>query len=192
MSAFEVGSWVGVYNSMQRGYHYEIVAERGAPTDNFYPVLTPNEMLRLGVFNGHYMTDCAQDYPREMFAGAKFSATPDVNMNLFKAKSGDSLGAWRARGWIHEQDPRGWFEWYCRYWLGRRTQDDYRQMARWRLFAPRHAGAVKAFGKRDVTLRRATRQALLHWSHDPMPDIYPRTGQTIGEKVFDIMGEVSL
>jgi hypothetical protein len=184
MSTFSLGSVVWVNNRMQSNYTYKLTAPMGEATQFFSPLLTPKEMLAAGIFNGHYMTDCRAEYPADWFENAKLSQTPDKAVNFFAAKSGDSLAYWRARGWIYKDDPRGWFEWYCRYYLGRRCADDIRQMSRWRLFAPRHAGMLVKFGEGDKRKRAATRQSLLHWAHDPLPDVPFREGQTVYQKML--------
>ena len=189
MNTFTPGSMVTVSNKMQTGYSYFLEAPQGWMPHLFFPAFTPGEMLRLGVFEGKYMRDCAAEYPAEMFAGARFAqAGPDPKgVNAFKAKSRNPTSYWIERGWIHPQDPRGWFEWYCRFWLGRRTEDDARQIGRWQRFAPRHAGAVRVFGNADVTQRKATRQALLQWSHDPLVDFPELPGETVAAKTFRIL-----
>lgn len=144
----------------------------GVMPASFWPAFTPWQMLSLGVFEGKYMTDCAGEYPAAMFEGARFSATPDAKgCNAFKAKSRNPLSYWQEQGWIDKRDPRGWFEWYCRFWLGRRIDDDVRQISRWVRFAPRFAGTIVASGHKDISSCKATRQGLLQWAHNPIPDI---------------------
>ncbi|MFA5999797.1 MAG: hypothetical protein WC783_02325, partial [Candidatus Paceibacterota bacterium] len=76
------------------------------------------------------------------------------------------LSVWKAKGWIRPQDPRGWFEWYCRYYLGRRTKDDERQIKRW-LAMRRHIMQIKNNCRAgDEHCRPRQRQALLHWAYD--------------------------
>jgi hypothetical protein len=157
-----------VNDKMQRGYIYyrtEPVGRNFAPL--FRPELTPKQMLQLGVFGGKYMTDCRREFPTSWFKRAKLSATRhDARLNYFGVNASQSLGAWRRQGWIHSQDPRGWFQWYCRYYMGRRTADDARQIRRWRAIA-RHAGAIRKHCENgDLECRRKQRQALLHWAYD--------------------------
>lgn len=158
-----------VNDSMQKDYCYdrvEAVAENFHPT--FLPELTPKEMLALGVFGGKYLTDCQDEFPRDWFEGAKLSPErKDISLNYFSADASQPLAEWLKKGWIHSQDPRGWFQWYCRYYMGRRTpEEDMRQIKRWYAFR-RHAGAVKKFCEPyDYSCRKKQRQALLHWAYD--------------------------
>ena len=125
-----------VHDKMQQGYCYDLSARVGMDfADEFQPELTPKEMLKLGVFEGHYLTDCQNEFPKDWFEDAKLSLMPDVRCNCFGIKSRMSLSLWREKGWIIGPDPRGWFQWYCRYYLGRRIPDvDVVQIKRWRLF----------------------------------------------------------
>jgi hypothetical protein len=157
-----------VNDRMQKGYVYyrtEPAGRNFAP--GFTPQLTPKQMLALGVFGGKYMTDCRGEFPASWFAGAKLSAgRRDRRLNYFGVNASQSLAEWRRKGWIRPQDPRGWFQWYCRYYVGRRTHDDARQIRRWRAIA-RHVAAIrKHCDKRDLDCRRRQRQAVLHWAYD--------------------------
>jgi hypothetical protein len=113
------------------------------------------------------MTDCRDEFPASWFAGAKLCATRhDPELNYFGVNASQPLREWRRKGWIHPQDPRGWFQWYCRYYMGRRSTDDERQIRRWRAIA-RHAAAVrKNCLPGDLECRPRQRQALLHWAYD--------------------------
>jgi hypothetical protein len=136
----------------------------------FKPQLTPNEMLGLGVFGGYYFEGNHNEYPKEWFKNAKLSSNNcDIKLNYFKIDSGLSRKEWLKRGWITKQDPLGWFQWYCRYTLGRRIHDvDNFQINRWITFGPRHIGGIKANClPKDITCRPRQRQALLHWAYDP-------------------------
>ncbi|MCI2398948.1 hypothetical protein [Aliiroseovarius subalbicans] len=160
---------ISVSDKMQSDYTYALEAKAGddfAP--DFKPHFSPQEMLKLGVFEGKYLTDCTQEFPTEWFDEAKLSPTPDPNLNYFGVKSRQPLGVWRDKGWIYGPDPRGWFQWYCRYYLGRRLErTDRIQIGRWKGFA-RHAGQVRAnCYPGDIFCRPRQRQALLQWSHDP-------------------------
>jgi len=119
------------------------------------------------VFGGKYMTDCAAEYPADWFDGAKLCPERhDPDLNYFGINASQPLGEWRRKGWIHEDDPRGWFQWYCRYYRGRRGEDDERQIKRWRAMR-RHVGQIlKHCQPRDLKCRRKQRQALLHWAYD--------------------------
>ena len=154
---------------MQSGYVYLLTEEPGR---NFHPAfqpqLTPGEMLSLGVFGGKYLTDCRREFPASWFRGAKLSpAGKDPKVNYFGVDASQPLAEWRRKGWIHPDDPRGWFQWYCRYYLGRRVpEEDARQIARWKAIR-RHAAQIQGRCRPgDVTCHRRQRQALLHWAYD--------------------------
>ena len=160
---------VVVNDRMQRGYVYYRTEPAGRRfAVGFRPQLTPKQMLALGVFGGKYMTDCRTEFPAAWFAGAKLCAgrRRDPRLNYFGVNASQSLAVWRRNGWIHPQDPRGWFQWYCRYYMGRRTADDARQIRRWRAIG-RHVAAIrKNCERRDLACRRRQRQAVLHWAYD--------------------------
>jgi len=153
---------------MQRGYTYLLTEPAGRNFNpDFRPELTPAEMLALGVFAGKYMTDCRAEFPASWFRRAKLSPErPDPALNFFGVKASQPLSVWRERGWIHPDDPRGWFQWYCRYYLGRRGPDDERQIARWRAMRRHVVQVQKGCRPRDFDCRRRQRQALLHWAYD--------------------------
>jgi hypothetical protein len=160
--------WVSVRDKMQKGYRYLLTAPAGRNFDpEFRPELTPKQMLALGVFGGKYMTDCRKEFPAAWFRGAKLSPERhDARLNFFNVHASQPLSLWRGKGWIHPDDPRGWFQWYCRYYLGRRHPDDARQIARWRAVR-RHVAQVKQHCRRgDLVCRPRQRQALLHWAYD--------------------------
>ena len=162
-----IGDIVHVNDSMQRGYSYELTAGVGRGfAEGFKPALTPAEMLKLGVFEGKYCNDCRDEFPASWFAGARTSDTPDPSINCFGVKSRQPLAVWREKGWIIEPDPRGWFQWYCRYFMGRRSEDDARQIKRWKAIR-RHIAQLKNNCERgDLHCRPRQRQALLHWAYD--------------------------
>lgn len=157
-----------VRDKMQKNYRYRLTARTGKDFDpNFKPELTPKEMLEVGVFGGKYMTDCRKEFPASWFKKAKLCPEKhDPKLNFFGVNASQPLSVWRAKGWIHPDDPRGWFQWYCRYYLGRRHPDDQRQIKRWQLIR-RHLTQVKKHcAKGDLYCRRKQRQALLHWAYD--------------------------
>jgi hypothetical protein len=169
-SIMAVGDVIEVNDRMQSGYRYELVAPVGRdfPSD-FSPKYTPQEMLAMGVFEGKYCNDCTNEFPEEWYEGAKISPTPDPISNYFGVKSRQPLSVWQEKGWIYGPDPRGWFQWYCRYSLGRRLPEvDHIQIKRWKAFA-RHAGQIRAnCDLGDIFCRPRQRQALLQWSYDPL------------------------
>jgi hypothetical protein len=157
-----------VNDRMQRNYRYRLNAPMGKAFDpEFRPELTPKQMLALGVFGGKYMTDCRDEFPHHWFARAKFSPKArDPSLNFFGVDASQPLSDWRRNGWIHEDDPRGWFQWYCRYFLGRRMDDDKRQIGRWKAMH-RHVRQIeKNCEPGDCFCRPRQRQALLHWAYD--------------------------
>ncbi len=163
-----MGKWVVVNDLMQRHYRYELTAPEGRNFDpDFTPELTPAELLSLGVFGGRYMTDCRDEFPASWFQHARLCPERhDPTMNYFGVNASQSLAEWRKQGWIYPEDPRGWFQWYCRYYRGRRCLDDDRQVRRWRLIARHVAQVRQGCKKRDFDCRRRQRQALLHWAYD--------------------------
>jgi len=153
---------------MQKGYSYFLTAPTGKEfAPDFQPELTPREMLELGVFGGKYMTDCQDEFPRSWFSNAKLSAGgADPAINYFGVAASQPLAEWRRKGWIWDDDPRGWFQWYCRYYQGRRCEDDERQVKRWRAMRRHIAQIKKNCDKYDLNCRPKQRQALLHWAYD--------------------------
>lgn len=157
-----------VNDKMQKGYEYYLTNKPGENFDKeFKPELTPKQMLELGVFGGKYMTDCTNEFPKDWFTNAKLSKDKkNPNLNYYNVDASKSLSYWRAKGWIYEEDPRGWFQWYCRYYYGRRSIDDKRQIKRWKAMNRHIAQLKKNCYPKDLTCRRKQRQALLHWAID--------------------------
>jgi hypothetical protein len=113
------------------------------------------------------MTDCCDEFPASWFRRAKLSEDrPRAKLNYFGVGASQPLEVWREKGWIHPDDPRGWFQWYCRYYSGRRHPDDVRQIKRWRAVRRHIAQLKKHCARGDLTCRPRQRQALLHWAYD--------------------------
>ncbi len=163
-----VAEHITVNDRMQQGYTYRLSEPEG---ENFHtdfkPQLTPAEMLKMGVFGGKYMTDCCDEFPHSWFDGAKLSPEKyDRQLNFFQVDASKPLAYWREKGWIHEDDPRGWFQWYCRYYRGRRHADDLRQIKRWGNMRRHISQLKKNCMQGDLLCRPRQRQALLHWAYD--------------------------
>lgn len=160
---------IHVDDRMQSNYSYQLVEPVGEHFDpDFNPDLSPSQMLELGVFGGKYMTDCTIEFPSEWFKKAKLCGDKhDPEINFFKVNASQPLSVWRKNGWIYPEDPRGWFQWYCRYYFGRRIPaEDQRQIKRWKAMK-RHLSQIKKNCLRgDLGCRPRQRQALLHWAYD--------------------------
>ena len=136
----------------------------------FSPQVSPQEMLELGIFGGWYFKGDIDEYPETWFKEAKISTNGfNKNLNFFEIMAGQPMSIWKKKGWITPEDPLGWFQWYCRYSLGRRIpRVDAFQIRRWQSFGPRHIGAIKKnCEKGNIYCRKRQRQALLQWAYDP-------------------------
>lgn len=158
---------VTMSDSLQAHYSYPLVAPMGRLDASFAPDLTPQQMLELGVFGGHYFEGEYAEYPAEWFEHAKLSDVHDPSLNYFGVDASQSREEWQRKGWIYAEDPRGWFQWYCRYYFGRRIPgEDDRQIRRWRQIR-RHVAQVQGnCTAGDLLCRPRQRQALLHWAYD--------------------------
>jgi len=164
----------------------------------FTPNLTPEQMFSLGVFGGFYFRRIhsgvtGEDYvdqwkefkwARNMVAkdpsAVKLLASPTASAKLNKCGvlAGSSLADWEAAGWIVAQDPYGWVQWYCRFYEGRRSEDDARQIKRWLKYTgPRGrfknqlVNKLKAAGLpyNDPSISPVIRQGLLQWAYMLVP-----------------------
>lgn len=157
-----------VNDMMQKDYVYSLSEPVGKNFHpEFLPELSPMQMLEMGVFGGKYMTDCGNEFPRSWFIHAKLCHEHhDPLLNFFGINASQPLSVWRDKGWIYHEDPRGWFQWYCRYYMGRRCVDDERQIRRWKMMK-RHIAQIRNHCKRgDSSCRPRQRQALLNWAYD--------------------------
>lgn len=151
-----------------QNYEYVTTEEVGQNFDaEFQPDLSPKQMLELGVFGGNYFEGYVDEYPPEWFKGAKISKKHDKSINYFDIDASQSRQEWQRKGWMYAEDPRGWFQWYCRYYMGRRIPDeDKRQIKRWKNIK-RHTSQVQKYCQQgDINCRPRQRQALLHWAYD--------------------------
>jgi hypothetical protein len=158
-----------VNDLMQKDYKYILTEPEGKNFDSeFKPDLSPKQMLELGVFGGKYMTDCKKEFPKDWFEKVKLNHEfHDAKLNFFGVNASQPLSVWQKKGWIYKDDPRGWFQWYCRYWMGRRIpEEDQRQIKRWKAMK-RHIGQIKKHCRAgDESCHTKQRQALLHWAYD--------------------------
>ncbi|MCA9352837.1 hypothetical protein KC901_01500 [Patescibacteria group bacterium] len=157
--------------SMQPGYTYELTEPVGANFHpDFKPDVTPEEMLKLGVFGGAYFGKFIPDeFPKSWFKNARLSSDGHKHkeFNFFNVSASQPLSVWQKKGWIYPDDPRGWFQWYCRYYLGRRIpKEDARQIKRWRAFRRHGTQVYNNCAPGDWSCRPRQRQALLHWAYD--------------------------
>ena len=160
----------------------------------FRPNLSPNQILKAGSFGGTYFRPIHskitnKNYKNQhkefeklgWFKGMDIEKliTSDIcrpSVNKYKVKAGSSLKAWEDSGWIKPIDPYGWFQWYCRFYCGRRCDDDKRQIIRWNKYAGEKSGryrrrlinmCIKEDKKfNDYSISPVIRQGLLHWGYE--------------------------
>jgi hypothetical protein len=182
---FVAGKTISVTNRMQDNYSYTLTFNAGTKLkhggyDNgkkisypdFKPKYNPGKMLQMGVFEGKYCNDQIFEFPKEWYSNMnKFSPeSPNPKINYFGVKSRQSLQEWLKKKWIPcaegDKDNRGWFEWYCRYWLGRRQPlVDLVQIKRWKSFTRHYAQYLKNTKGKGKNIHPRRRQALLQWSY---------------------------
>lgn len=184
---YKPGKIICAHNKMDSKYCYTLSSHYGKIDPRMKGALSPLVMLKKGVFSGKYLNDCKSEFPKEWFAHAKLSINEKNNTkNLFKVESRLPLSKWRTNGWIYGDDNRGWFQWYCRYYIGRRDNQlikkgnkliplDELQIKRWLAFK-RHSAQLSINAKKenrigDKTFRPVQRQALLQWAYDPFPEL---------------------
>lgn len=161
--------YLDVEEAYQIGYRYPLIEPAGQNFDRgFRPELAPSQMLKLGIFGGDYFNEVPQEFPSEWFAGVVLSpGGARAELNFFKVNASQPLAEWQRKGWIYEEDPKGWFLWYCRYYIGRRIpSEDSRQIGRWKNMR-RHVAQLQSYcAPGDISCRPRQRQALLHWAYD--------------------------
>ncbi|GAA5825862.1 hypothetical protein JCM11251_000030 [Rhodosporidiobolus azoricus] len=186
----------------------------------FKPNMSPEEIIRQGSFDGGYFRPVKSkksgrelhedwtDLPSEWYDGldtSMYLTRPELvtpaeiatSINKWQAKMGQGYSDWEKNGWIvAEHDARGWFQWYCRFFLGRRCDDDARQVGRWSRVAGEQSGRwrrilLEKYRKARVTfvepeeeeVSRGIRQTLNHWAYDPTTDHLNRFREEKGDKV---------
>lgn len=165
----------------------------------FHPNMTPKEVLQAGSFGGtyfrpiyssvtgkQYKDEAFLELPKDWTEGLNIkkkvtSSKYDEAVNTYKVKCGGSLEMWEESGWIHKQDPYGWFQWYCRFYQGRRSADDERQVGRWlRCAGPTGRWKNNLIMKcyrggaqyNDPNISPVVRQTLQHWGYRLTEDDY--------------------
>ncbi len=161
---------VEVNEEYQTGYSYTLTEEPGKNFSlDFKPQLTPKDMLHLGIFSGNYFNKIPNEFPADWFKDVVFAIDniPNKELNFYKVNASQPLGVWQAKGWINPEDPKGWFLWYCRYYMGRRIpEEDARQIKRWNNMKRHVVQVQKNCTVNDLSCRPKQRQALLHWAYD--------------------------
>ena len=175
--------------------------------DDFHPNRTPEEILRAGAFGGTYFRAIHSSVTNQQYdpqqvlvdtlqpswiegldvATMLTSSTYRSHINKYGVKCGGSLGMWESSGWITPLDPYGWFQWYCRFYQGRRSADDARQISRWakiagpkgrfrsqlcnKILALRGSDIQDTNYHMDASISPVIRQTLLHWGLEITRDV---------------------
>jgi hypothetical protein len=169
-----MGSIIPTYNQELGVYIFSDVP-------GFTPSYSPVEMVDAGVFGGNYFGNIEVEknwkewVPQEFIDGCNTNKLTntiyDISINKYGVSCGMNYQGWIDSGWIREQDPYGWFNWYINFYYGRRSEDDNRQIGRWKSFIGRHPAMLRSICKKagrdilDESFGRKTRQGLLHWSY---------------------------
>lgn len=148
----------------------------------FLPSLSPREIVQRGAFGGSYFgvdVGANLDEYKELFdlhffgldTSLYLGETYKPKLNKFKVRSGMDYEYWKTMGWMHERDPYGWFEWYMKYSIGLRGEDDDRQIRRWQDFAGlngrwRNAIYKKIHETGNWNISPRIQQSLLHWGYE--------------------------
>ena len=156
---------------------------------NFNPNKSPIEVIKEGAFGGIYFRDIYSNVNKKWYKNSwkEFfkslnlenidpryysSNFYDVKINKYRVKFSTSLRFWENKGWINPIAPYGWFQWYCRYYLGRRSSDDKRQIKRWKNIVTRFKGILVKITKNkgakfnDYSISPKIRQIFLHWGYE--------------------------
>lgn len=172
---------------------------------DFTPNKSPEEMLREGCFGGSYyrplksrklgivISDDWQELPSEWISGLNpdtflISPTYDADVNKFKVACGQSIEEWEAAGWIsHEHDVRGWFQWYTRFFRGRRCEDDERQVSRWKKCVGETGRWRRMLLKKYMQL--GVREVFDDGGDEDAPEVSPVMHQTCHHWAFEVRQE---
>lgn len=155
----------------------------------FCTCYSPLRMIELGIFGHGYfgieevdkseftkILNLTPDFSNQINdeIRSKILLSPqDFSLNRYGIKAGLDHDSWIENKWIHPEDPYGWFNWYVRFYYGRRGKDDFRQIGRFRSFVKRHWGMLDGYcQKANVSINQAeykyqkTCQGLLQWAWD--------------------------
>lgn len=172
----------------------------------FLPNKSPEEMIREGCFGGSYfrplyskrlgifISDDWRELPEEWTSGLDVdtwltSSTYNPDINKYKVSCGQSIEEWEAAGWInHTYDVRGWFQWYCRFFMGRRCEDDERQISRWRKCVGLTGRWRRMLLKKYVTL--GIREVFDDGEDEDQVDVSPVMHQTCAHWAFEVRQNV--
>ena len=140
----------------------------------FKPNISPIDIIKKGAFGGTYFRNIYSNVTGKFYKNSwkefkelenidkKYFCSDfyDVKLNYYGVEVGTSLRFWESKGWINKIDPYGWFQWYHRYWKGRRSKDDKRHINRWKRIFNRLIGILE---NKDI---KKIRQILLHWCYE--------------------------
>lgn len=140
--------------------------------DSFRAQLQPEEMLIRGVFGGSYFHDATEQdllfmQPAVTELALLNRGEYDRSRNQYGVKAGQPYDVWFRNGWIFDEDPLGWFHWYCRYSAGRRHERDDHQIARYNNYMIRWGSVAKGQLRKVGSISPTVMQGLLQWGIDP-------------------------